>query len=280
MIRFITDSTCEAPASVLAHPAVTVLPLYVLFGQQVLRDNVDISREEFWQRLPTANPLPTTSQATPADFQALFQSMTDAGDEVIALVISAKLSGTYDSANQARANLPDRPIDVVDSRSTSVGLGLLLQEAVRMADAGASRGEIVARLQTLRERIRILFVLETLEYLQRGGRIGKAQAFVGTLLRFKPILGIVEGEVVPVTRVRSRAKALNTLQDLLLGQVAERGDAVRLGLTHACVPDEASSIGRILAERFGTGHVFVSDLGPVLGTHVGPGTIGAAVCVM
>ena len=191
MIRIITDSTCEAPDALLKHPAVSVLPLSVVFGQTSLRDGIDITREQFWQRLPAADPLPTTSQATPGDFLALFTQFTAAGDEVIAVTLSAKLSGTYDSAISARNSLPgNAPIDVIDSRTISVGLGLMLQEAVAMVEAGASRDEIVAQLVRMREKVHLIFVLETLEYLQRGGRIGKAQALMGTLLKFKPLLAI------------------------------------------------------------------------------------------
>ncbi|MCX6031323.1 MAG: DegV family protein [Chloroflexi bacterium] len=277
MIRIITDSTCEAPPGVLGHPAVTVLPLTVVFGQTALRDGVEITREQFWERLPTSNPLPTTSQATPADFIGPFQDFTARGDEVITLVLSAKLSGTYSSAIIAQESQPGWPVDVIDSRTISVGLGLMLQEAVAMVEAGLSRAEIVARLDAMRDHVHLFFALETLEYLQRGGRIGKAQAFVGTLLKFKPLLGIVDGEVVPVTRVRSRTKALEELQDRLSQLEPARGEQVRLGLTQALVPGDAAVVSRSLAARFGTQSVFIAALGPVLGVHVGPGAIGAAV---
>lgn len=277
MIRIITDSTCEAPEALLRHPAVSVLPLSVVFGQTALRDGVDITREEFWKRLPDSDPLPTTSQATPSDFSSLFKQFSEAGDEVIALPLSAKLSGTYASAVTARDSQSNWPVDVVDSRSVSVGLGLMVQEAVAMIDAGASRDQIVARLIRMREQVRIIFAVETLEYLQRGGRIGKAQAFVGTLLKFKPLLAIVDGEVVPVTRVRSRAKALETMQETLLTQVPQRGPQVRLGVTHALAADEAKAVGAKLVASFSTSQVFTAHLGPVLGVHVGPGTIGVAV---
>jgi DegV family protein with EDD domain len=277
MIRIITDSTCEGSAELMTHPAVTVVPLYVLFGQEALRDGVEISRAQFWARLPKATVLPSTSQATPADFLKPFRRFTDAGDEVITVVLSSKLSGTYDSAIQALADLPGRPIDVVDSLSISIGLGLMVQEAVQMVEAGATRAEIVAHLNAIRGQVRILFVLETLEYLQRGGRIGKAQAFVGTLLKFKPLLSIVDGEVEPVARVRSTRRALETMLESLAQQVSARGPQVRLAVTHADVPEEAARIGQALAEQFGTSQLFISALGPVLGTHVGPGTIGAAV---
>ncbi|MGE5601612.1 MAG: DegV family protein [Nitrososphaerales archaeon] len=280
MIRIITDSTCEAPAEVLHHPAVTVVPLSVVFGQEALRDGIDITRDQFWTRLPDSNPLPTTSQAAPSDFLGLYQSFTEAGDEVIVLPISGKLSGTLSSAVIAYESNPGWAVDVVDSKSVSIGLGLLVQEAVKMIEAGATRTEIVARLLTLREKVQIVFVVETLEYLQKGGRIGKAQAFVGTLLRFKPLLGIADGEVVPLARVRSRAKALQAAQELLLKGTAGRGGEVRMALTHALAPEEAWSLGAKLSKAFQTADYYVSDLGPVIGVHVGPGTVGAAVVTL
>ncbi len=277
MIRIITDSTCEASPEVLRHPAVTVIPLTVVFGHEALRDGVDITREQFWARLPSSSPLPSTSQAVPSDFDGLFEQFTAAGDEVIAVLLSGKLSGTVSSALIAYESKPGWPVEIVDSKSTSVGLGLMVQEAVAMVDRGATREEIVRRLEEMREHVHIVFVLETLEYLQRGGRIGKAQAFVGTLLQFKPLLGIVDGEVVPLTRVRSRAKALEAAQDALLRRVAARGNAVAVAVTHALAGDEADEFARRLTASFGTQSCFTADLGPVLGVHVGPGTIGAAV---
>jgi fatty acid kinase fatty acid binding subunit len=276
MIRFVTDSTCEATDELLLHPAVTVVPLYVLFGQESLRDNVDITRQEFWRRLPSANPLPTTSQAPPAAFLAPFREFTDAGDEVVTLTISSKLSRTYDSAISAQAELPGRPIEVIDSLTTSVGLGLLLEAGLRMAEAGETRAEIVARLTAMCPDIHIMFALETLEYLARGGRIGKAQAFLGTTLNLKPLLAIVNGEIVPVSRARGKRKALQDMIDHLAHQVPARGPKVRLAVMDACVPDEAGEVAKALSARFESPNVWQASLGPVLGTHVGPGTVGAA----
>ena len=199
MIRIVTDSTCEAPPDLLNNPAVTVVPLHVIFGQDSYQDNIEMTREQFWARLPESDKLPTTSQVTPAQFEVPFKAFTDTGDEVIAITLSAKLSRTYESALLAKDSLPGRAIDVVDSKSISVGLGLVVQQAVEMASAGASRAEIVAKLEQMGEEIRLLFTLQTLEYLQRGGRIGKAQAFMGTLLQFKPLLSIVDGEVHPAS---------------------------------------------------------------------------------
>ena len=277
MIRIVTDSTCEAPPELLAHPMVTVIPLYVLFGDEALRDEIDISKDEFWARLPTSDPLPTTTQPTPAEFLSIFQQLTDAGDEVIAILISRRLSGTYDSAAIARESNENWPVEVVNSGSVSVGLGLMVQRAVEMVETGASRTEIVAAMDRMRDGIQLMFTVETLEYLQRGGRIGKAQAMVGTVLRLKPLLGISDGEVVPFARVRSKRKALGAMLDLLADQVSQRGPGVRLAITHAGVPDEAAEVGQALATRFASAPPYISSLGPVVGTHVGPGTIGAAV---
>ena len=250
MIRIITDSTCEAPPEILHHPAVTVVPLSVVFGQEVLRDGIEITRDQFWARLPASNPLPTTSQAIPSDFIGLFEEFTSAGDEVIAVLLSSKLSGTHSAAMVAYESHPGWPVEVIDSKSVSIGLGLMVQEAVTLVEAGATRSAIVARLLAMRDHVHIVLVLETLEYLQRGGRIGKAQAFVGTLLKFKPLLGIVDGEVVPLSRVRSRAKALEVVQDLILKSVADRGAQVKMALTHALAPEETWALGAKLGKAF------------------------------
>ncbi len=277
MIRIITDSTCEAPPEVLHHPAVTVVPLSVVFGQEALRDGIEITREQFWARLPASDPLPSTSQAIPSDFLGLFENFTAAGDEVIALVLSSKLSGTYSAAVVAYESNPGWSVEVIDSTTISVGLGLMVQEAVAMIDAGATRAEIVARLLAMREHVHLVFVLETLEYLQRGGRIGKAQALVGTLLKFKPLLGIVDGEVVPLGRVRSKSKALESAQEILLKRVTDRGANARLALTHAVAAEETWALAAKLSKAFDCPTFFVAELGPVIGVHVGPGTVGVAV---
>ena len=277
MIRIVTDSTCEGPDELLKHPAVDVVPMSVVFGQEVLRDRIDITTAQFWERLPKARPLPTTSQATPGDFLQCFRRHTDAGDEVVAITVSSKLSGTYDSALTARDDLAGRPIDVIDSYSVSVGLGLMVQEALDMAQAGATRTQIGAKMRQMRDNVHLLFTLETLEYLQKGGRIGRAQAFMGTLLKFKPILGLKDGEVYPVARVRSKRYAIETMLDSLCREVAGRGPHVKLGVAEACAHEEAQLVAAQLSARFDSPHVFISTLGPAIGVHVGPGTIGAAV---
>jgi DegV family protein with EDD domain len=279
MIRIVTDSTCDGPAALFGHPALQVVPLYVLFGQQAQRDGVDITTAQFWERLPHARPLPTTSQATPGDFLEPFRRYTDAGDEVIAVVISGKLSGTFESATLAMDALPGRQIEVIDSRSVSIGLGLMAAKALAMVDAGATHAQIVSQIRAMRDKVHLLFAVETLEYLQRGGRIGRAQAFAGTLLQFKPLLGVRDGEVYPVMRVRTKRRALETLMDQLWCAVPCRGSSVKLAVVHSCAETEADEVAHNLSERFASPHIFRTTLGPVIGVHVGPGTVGAAAYV-
>ncbi len=276
MIYVVTDSTCEGPQEILTHPRVRIVPLYVQFGEESLRDGSEISTVEFWRRLPGERNLPKTSQAAPGDFLGLFERLTNDGHEVVAILLSSKLSGTYESARIAQAGLPGRPIDLVDSLTTSMGLGMMVQKAVEMAEAGATRAEIVTKVQAMRDKIHILFAVETLEYIQRGGRIGRAQAFVGTLLKFKPLLAIREGEVYPVTRVRTKRKALETMLETLGNEVPARGGGVKLGVVHAAAEGEAHDVAEALMAGFDSRRIFIGLLGPVLGVHVGPGTIGAA----
>lgn len=279
MIRIVTDSTCEGPADLVAHPCFSFVPLYVMFGKEALRDRVDISTEGFWERLSREPTLPTTAQATPADFAGPFKRFTDQGDEVVACLISSKLSGTYESACIAQASLAGRPISVVDSYNVSIGLGLLVEQAVAVAEAGATRAEIVSRLTALRDRIHVLFVPETLEYLQKGGRIGRAQALAGTLLKLKPLLAIRDGEVGSVARARSKHRALESMLEYLGSEVPERGPGLRLAVVHAGAEAEAAEVAKQMTAQFGSAHIFTDLLGPVIGVHAGPGTIGAAACV-
>jgi DegV family protein with EDD domain len=206
----------------------------------------------------------------------VFAPLVDAGHEVITLTISSKISGTWNSAMAAKEMLPDAPISVVDSLSTSVGLHLMVDAAAEAAAAGATRQEIVDQIEEIKQKMQIFFVVDTLEYLAKGGRIGNGKAFLGTLLKVKPILVLQEGAIEPLEQVRSKRKATARMLELVEEHVRSNGNTAKLAITNALVPDEAEALGQELMGRLGCEAPLMGDLGPVIGTHTGPGCVGIA----
>ncbi len=276
MIKLVTDSTAYLPDSLVEKHDIRVVPLYVHFGRRAFREGVELSNEEFYRRLAQAPELPTTSQPSVGDFHTVFQELTGAGHEVVTLTISQKLSGTWSSAMAAKEMLPEAGISVIDSRSAAVGLYLMVEAAIQAIESGASRQDVEALIEEIKEKIYVLFVVDTLEYLAKGGRIGNAKAFLGTLLKVKPILILQDGAIEPCEQVRSKRKALARMLDLIEEKLDGRAPLAKATLTHALVPDEARAFGQELMDRLGCGELYISDLGPVIGTHTGPGVIGVA----
>ncbi len=271
-VHIVTDSTSDISKELAAEHDITVIPLTIAFGTESYSDGIDLSADEFYARLQITKALPTTSQPPPALFQHAYEHLISRGD-VVSIHISHKLSGTIETARAvARDVAPDR-ITVVDSTSVSMGLGMCAIAAARVAKAGGTREACAAAAESVAGRLRIAVAFETLEYLRRGGRIGRATAFLGGLLRLKPILTVTDGETFPVTRVRSRAKALDEL--FALCAVDKRIDEI--AILHTTTPEDASA----LAERAKTArpgvHIHVGRFGPVLGVHGGPGMLGIAV---
>lgn len=277
MIRIVTDSTSDLPRGVAQQMGVHVVPLRVIFGEESLLDGIDITPDGFFARLRASPIMPTTSQPSPADFQRVFEEAIRAGDEVVCLVISAALSGTYSSALTAKEMMADAPITVMDSRTTSMALGLLVEEAARLAQAGATRERITARIEQLLPLTHVLFIVDTLEYLQKGGRIGGAQALVGTLLNIKPLLTLQNGRVEPLERVRTKRKALDRLVEIAAQRARETMYPYRVAVIHGQAPDEAAYVAHRVSEQINCAHLVQSEIGPVLGVHVGPGVVGAAL---
>jgi DegV family protein with EDD domain len=255
------------------------VPLYVHFGTEAFKEGVELSNEEFYQRLKEAPELPTTSQPSPGEFKTVFEPLVDAGHEVVALTISSKISGTWNSAMGAKDMLPEAPISVVDTFSTSVGLHLMVDAAVQAAAAGATRQEIVDQIEEIKQKMQIFFVVDTLEYLAKGGRIGNGKAFLGTLLKVKPILVLQEGAIEPLEQVRSKRKATARMLELVEEYVGNNGGASRLAVTNALVPDEAELLSQELIGRLGCATPLMGALGPVIGTHTGPGCLGIATYI-
>jgi len=273
-IRIVTDSTADLPAELVEQYDITVVPLKIIFSdEEVYRDKVDITLDRFYERL--AQLPASTSQPSPAEFLEVYKPFTEAGEQIISIHISAKLSGTVHSAQAARALLPGASIDVIDSKAASVPLGMAVLAAARAAQAGRSRDQILGMLDRLLAGSRTYFMVDTLDYLQRGGRIGKAQALLGTLLNIKPLLTLEDGLVSPFEKVRGQAKGLDRLATVLAEAAA--GGRVQYAVVHGNTPDLYARMLKTLTERVGFGPRLASRVGGVVGTHTGPGVVGFSV---
>ena len=270
----VLDSTADCPDAQARHPNWRMVPLYVRFGDETLKEYVDISPEEFYRRLREAPEPPRSSQPTPADFAAVYEEL--AGYEcVLPVLLSAKLSGTCESARLGAESLGDARVTVIDSGVTSGGTVILADAIQRRLAAGTTMEKIDGLVERFTRTRGLLFTVETLEYLVRGGRVGKARGLAGQLLSVKPILGFEDGEVAPpLKRVRGRAKALAELEEIFGADTDDSPD-LHMGVGHADAPDDAAKlVERIRAARPSASLDIVTTLGPVIGTHGGPGTLG------
>jgi DegV family protein with EDD domain len=270
VVRIVTDSTADLSPAQQSQMGITVVPLNVHFGDQVFRDRVDISGAEFFRRLKASSQMPRTSQPSVGVFEDSFRQLLKGGDEVVAVVLSAKVSGTYNSALMAAQAVDSDRIEIVDSQSASMTEGFMALEAARLAQQGAGRKEVAEHARSLIPKGRILVAVDTLTYLERGGRIGKAQALLGSLLNVKPIITLRDGEVHPLGRARSRAQALDRLVEML----RKDGKVSHLAVMHGGAAAEAEQLRNRVAPDYPDLEVTITETGPVLGTHTGPGVIG------
>jgi DegV family protein with EDD domain len=274
-VALITDSTATIPKDLLERYAICVAPQVLIWGDQELLDGIDIQPGEFYDRLQKSSTSPTTSQATPATFKKLYEELLEKEHEILAVVISAKLSGTMESARQAKEFFPDAPIELVDSQSAAMAEGFQVLAAARAAEQGASLAECKAVAEQARENSGVIFAVETLEFLHRGGRIGGGSRFLGTALNIKPILEVQEGRVEAVERIRTRKKSLNRLVDLVEERIKGR-QPVRLAGLHANSPEDARWLLEEAGRRLNPTESLFTEVSPVIGTHAGPGTVGLA----
>ena len=279
MIKIITDSTCALSPEFLAERAIGMVHLKVNFGETESYDELSgISNAEFYRRLLTENVFPSTSQPAAGEFKAEYERIAEPGDEILVLTLSGKLSGTYGSAVMASKMVPDIPVTVFDSLSVGLGLGLMVATASDMALAGASMAEILARLEQMRRDVRIYFIVDTLEYLHKGGRIGGAAAFFGGILNIKPILTFIDGKIEAIDKVRSKRKALTRIFDLLDQNFPDKSQSVQIGVMHAAAESELPAMEEKLLSLFPNHtRVITGEISPVLGAHGGPGLLGAGV---
>lgn len=275
-VAIVTDSTCDIPEASQKELNITVLPQILIWGEETFRDRIDIQPSEFYARLANAKKMPTTSQVTPATFKKTFDDLLAQGYEILCVLVSSKLSGTIDSAIQAKALLPDAPIEIFDSLNASMGLGFQALAAARASHAGASMQECLVLLEKTRDLTGVILTPETLEFLHRGGRIGNATRFLGTALNIKPILHVVDGRVEPLERVRTRSKAIQRLIDIVSERVGNK--PIYFASLHAKEQNGAEDVLARAKSSLNVVEGFVSEVSPVIGTHVGPGTI--AICYM
>jgi DegV family protein with EDD domain len=273
-VAIVTDSTAYLPEDCLKQYHITTMPLSVIWGQEIYQDGVDISPEEFYSRLPNSKIMPTTSQVTPGVMQQTFNSLLKQGYDVLGIFVSSRISGTYQSAVQALDLLGNvgRKIELIDSLWTTMALGWPVLTAARAAEAGENLSECRKVAEMACANSGVLFVVETLEFLRRGGRIGGAQALLGTALNLKPILEMREGRIEPVERIRTKHKAFQRAVEIVAERVHSQAP-IRLAVTHANSEPDALSMLVSAQDLMHPAETLCCPLSPVIGAHVGPGTV-------
>jgi DegV family protein with EDD domain len=276
-IAFVTDSTSYIPNDLLKEHDITVVPLVLIWGDKTYEDGVDIQPEEFYTRLKTARTMPTTSQVSVVSMRDAFKRLTDRGSEVLGIFLSSKLSGTVQSAIQARDELgaAREKITIIDGHATAMALGFQVLAAARAARAGATVAEVAQLVERSRDHVGVYFAVDTLEFLHRGGRIGGATRFIGSALNLKPILALKDGRVEAEDRVRTKSKALQRVLELVAAQVQGKTN-VRLATLHANAEEEARELLEKASRELGSIENVLAAVSPVVGAHAGPGTVGLA----
>lgn len=275
-IAIVTDSTAYLPEEIISTYHINVVPLVVIWGEETFLDNVEMGPEEFYKRLSTAAQMPSTSQPTILAFYDIFKKLHAEGYDILTIVISSALSGTLDSAFQAKKMLPDANIALVDSQSTSLPMAFMVLAAARAAKTGMPLEECVKVVETVRDHTQVFFALDTLEFLHRGGRIGGASRFLGTALKLKPILILEDGKIEALEKVRTSKRAHERLIELVEAEVSNKSPINFLGVVHAAAEETAQELLKVIEQKFEPDELMFATLSPVLGTHTGPGTIGIA----
>jgi len=273
-VAIITDSTAYLPEELLDEFNIHVLALKVIWGEESFDDGVDMTPTEFYDRLEKSDVMPSTSQVTIGEFTQLFQKLHAEGKEILAILISSALSGTVASAQKAMEEVPDARIEIVDSKATIGELALQVLVGARAAHSGASLDECKAAAEKARENSGVVFAVDTLEFLHRGGRIGGGKRLLGTVLAIKPILTLVDGKVEALDQARTRKKSMARLVEIVAERVEGKSN-VRLAVAHAKSSEDGQALLNA-ASFINPIETLLSDMSPVIGTHVGPGTLALA----
>lgn len=274
-IAIVADSLSSVPANFVEQYNIKVVPQVLIWGEEIFLDGVDITPSEFYNRLKTADTIPSTSQATPASFYEVFEPLVAAGIPIITIVGSSELTATINSAEQAKATFPHSTIEIVDSLDVSMSLGFQVLAVARAIEEGKSFEEVVAIARTARNYTGVMFVVESLEFLHRGGRIGGASRLLGTALGLKPLLELRDGNVEPLENIRTKAKARARMLDLIEERVAGQSN-IRLAGLHAAAEEETQELLKEAVKRLHPVETLFTEVSPVIGTHTGPGVVGLA----
>jgi len=273
-IAIVTDSVANIPPELTEKYHIQVIPLLIAFGRAVFRDGVDITPAEFYRRLRESDDLPTTSTPSMGEFRELYRRLGREAEGIVSIHVSGELSTTVEAAEQASRMLPDLPIRVIDTNSAAMAQGFIVLEAARVAAAGANLSQVVERAKALIPKVNLFLTLDTLEYLQRGGRIGRAAALVGSVLQMKPILYINDGVIDVLEKPRTRARAVQRMVEIMEMQVG--ANPLHAAVVHADALEEAERLKEELASRFNCVELYVTEFTPVMGAHTGPGLLGVA----
>lgn len=277
-VAIVTDSTAYIPQNLVEQFNISVAPQILIWGEETFEDGIDIQPDEFYERLKTAKVMPTSSQVTVTSFHDIFTKLAGEDYEILAVLLSDQLSGTIDSATQARGSFPNTNIEIIDSETVAMALGFQVLAAARVASQGGDLLECKEIAERAKDKTGVIFAVDTLEFLHRGGRIGGGSRYLGAALNIKPILEVTGGRVESVERVRTRKKSLQRILDMVEERVVG-SEVIRLATLHANVSDEAGDLLEQANRRIKSVESIFSTISPVVGTHAGPGTIGLAYMV-
>jgi len=278
VIKIITDSAADIPPKIAEELGISIVPLYVRFGNKTFKTGVEISNKEFYDRLVNGKDFPNTIQPSPNDFKETYEKLVGDADGIVSIHLSNKFSGTYQSAQQAAEMLKDRcPVEVINSDSMTIGLGMICIAAARAARDGASLEEVVKVANEAVPEIRFMVLFDSLKYLAKGGRIGLAKSLLGTILNIKPLLAMKDGVVIPAGGARSYSKAMDMQYEFLTKALSQKGNVKELAIMHNTTPDEANALIARIAPLYPREKIITGEIGPILGTHAGPNVIAAVV---
>lgn len=271
-VKVVTDSTADIPRGIVEQLGIIVVPLSVHFGEKVYLDYVELTSANFYDLLRKSPDHPRTSQPSPGDFATVFEEATKDGSSVVAVLVSAAMSGTCQSAFLARDMVKNATVEIIDSRAASMAIGLAVIEGARAAKAGKSQADVVAVVNDVLARTKVFFVVDTLEYLARNGRIGKAQALLGNLLSVKPVLTLEDGQVASFEKVRGEKKVIPRLVEIMGESLEPSRKPAKVAIAHADCLERAEELKAAIEKAHHPAEITMSGLGAVVGTHVGPGT--------